>query len=150
MTSLPLRGVRVADFTWHGAGPYTTKLLSDHGAEVIRIETSKRLDSLRTLPPFRDKEKGLNRSGYFADRNSNKRDIVLNLKHPDARGIALRLIEQSDIVANNFTPGTMAELGLGYDDAAAVKPDIIYIEMSMQGAYGPDSSLVGYGLTVSA
>lgn len=150
MAKLPLRGVRVLDFTWHGAGPYTTKVLADHGAEVIRIETSKRLDSLRGLPPFRDRVKGVNRSGYFADRNSNKRDIVLNLKHPRAHDIALRLIAQSDVVANNFTPGTMAELGLGYEDARAVRPDVIYLEMSMQGAYGPDSSLVGYGLTVSA
>ena len=150
MTGLPLRGVRVVDFTWHGAGPYTTKMLADHGAEVIRIETSKRLDSLRNLPPFKDKIEGVNRSGYFSDRNSNKRDIVLNLKHPASRGIALRLIEQSDVVANNFTPGTLAELGLGYEDACAVKPDIIYIEMAMQGAYGPDSGQVGFGLTVSA
>lgn len=150
MSNLPLRGIRVTDFTWHGAGPYTTKILADHGADVIRIETSKRLDSLRGLPPFRDKQKGLNRSGYFADRNSNKRDIVLNLKQPAARAIALRLIAESDIVANNFTPGTLDELGLGYEDAKKVRPDVIFIEMSMQGATGPDAGLVGYGLTVSA
>jgi benzylsuccinate CoA-transferase BbsF subunit len=148
--ALPLRGVRVLDFTWHGAGPYTTKMLADHGADVIRVETSKRLDSLRNLPPFKNKIKGVNRSGYFSDRNSNKRDIVLNLKHPAARDIALRLIEQSDVVANNFTPGTMASLGLGYQDACAVRPDIVYIEMAMQGAYGPDAEQVGFGLTVSA
>lgn len=147
---LPLRGVRVVDFTWHGAGPYTTKMLADHGADVIRIETSKRLDSLRNQPPFKDKIPGLNRSGYFSDRNSNKRDMVLNLKHPAARELALKLIQQSDVVANNFTPGTMSGLGLGYEEACEVKPDIVYLEMAMQGAYGPDSDQVGFGLTVSA
>ena len=72
MKRLPLRGIRVVDFTWHGAGPYMTKELADHGADVIRIESGKRLDSLRETAPFKDKIKGVNRSGYFADRNSNK------------------------------------------------------------------------------
>jgi benzylsuccinate CoA-transferase BbsF subunit len=152
MTGLPLTGLRVIDFTWHGAGPYTTKVLADHGADVIRIESGKRLDRLRVLPPFRDGERrgSVNRSGYFADRNSNKRGVTVNLKHPDAAGLVLRLVAVSDVVASNFTPGTMAGLGLGYDDARAVRPDVIYLEMGMQGAYGPDSTLVGYGQTVSA
>lgn len=152
MTGLPLSGVRVVDFTWHGAGPYTTRVLADHGADVVRIESTKRVDRLRVLPPFRDGERreSLNRSGYFADRNSNKRGITVNLKHSDAAELVLRLIAGSDVVASNFTPGTMDSLGLGYDAARAVRPDVIYLEMGMQGAYGPDSSLVGYGQTVSA
>ncbi|KIF69841.1 hypothetical protein HY68_16660 [Streptomyces sp. AcH 505] len=152
MTGLPLRGVRVVDFTWLGAGPYTTRTLADHGAEVIRVESSKRMDRLRVLPPFRDGDRAgsVNRSGYYADRNSNKLSVTFNLKHPEAVALVLRLIAQSDIVTSNFTPGTMRGLGLGYDEARAVKDDIIYIEMGMQGAYGPDASLVGYGQTVSA
>jgi benzylsuccinate CoA-transferase BbsF subunit len=152
MTGLPLRGVRVVDFTWLGAGPYTTRTLADHGAEVIRVESSKRMDRLRVLAPFRDGKRGesVNRSGYYADRNSNKLSVTFNLKHPGAVSLVLRLIGRSDIVASNFTPGTMAGLGLGYDEARAVRDDIIYLEMGMQGAYGPDSSLVGYGQTVSA
>jgi len=148
----PLSGVRVVDFTWLGAGPYTTRTLADHGAEVIRIESGQRIDRLRILPPFRDKIKGdsVNRSGYFADRNSNKLSVTVNLKHPDAADLVLRLIARSDIVASNFTPGTLAGLGLGYEACRAVRPDIIYLEMGMQGATGPDSSLVGYGQTVSA
>jgi benzylsuccinate CoA-transferase BbsF subunit len=150
--AFPLAGVRVVDFTWLGAGPYTTRTLADHGADVFRIESGKRLDRLRILPPFRDGDRAgsVNRSGYFADRNSNKKSVTINLKHPDAAGLVLRLIAQVDIVASNFTPGTLTSLGLGYEAARAVKPDIIFLEMGMQGGYGPDSSLVGYGQTVSA
>jgi benzylsuccinate CoA-transferase BbsF subunit len=152
MAGLPLRGVRVVDFTWLGAGPYTTRVLADHGAEVIRVESANRMDRLRVLPPFRDGVRGdsVNRSGYFADRNSNKLGVTFNLKSPIAVALVLRLIEQADAVTSNFTPGTLAGLGLGYEQARAVRPDIIFLEMGMQGNNGPDAKLVGYGQTVSA
>ena len=73
-----LSGIRVVDFTWIGAGAYTTKLLADLGADVIKIETATRLDSLRLGPPFKDRIPGVNRSGYFADRNSSKRGMTVN------------------------------------------------------------------------
>src|SRR3954465_3447154 len=137
MSKLPLAGIRVTDFTWIGAGSYTTKLLADFGADVIKIESSTRMDSLRSTAPFKDGVPGINRSGYFADRNTSKRSIRLNLKHPEAASVARALIAKSDIVSNNFTPGTMEKFGLGYDDVAAFKHDIIYISMSMQGRSGP-------------
>ncbi len=150
MVTLALSGVRVADFTWIGAGSYTTKLLADFGADVIKVETSTRLDSLRSTAPFKDGVPGVNRSGYFADRNTSKRSVTLNLKHPRGPELARALIARSDIVANNFTPGTMEKFGLGYQDVVAFKPDIIYISMSMQGSSGPDSDYVGFGLTIGA
>jgi len=150
MSKLPLAGIRVADFTWIGAGSYTTKLLADFGAEVIKIESSTRMDSLRSTAPFKDGIAGINRSGYFADRNTGKRSLQLNLKHPEAPKIARALIAKSDIVSNNFTPGTMERFGLGYEDVAGFKQDIIYISMSMQGGSGPDSRYVGFGLTIAA
>jgi benzylsuccinate CoA-transferase BbsF subunit len=134
LNSLPLEGVRVADFTWIGAGSFTTKLLADHGAEVIKIESKERMDSLRNSRPYKDGVPGMNRSGYFADRNSSKRSITLNLKTEAGQNLARRLIAQSDIVANNFTPGTMEKFGLGYDAVREFKKDIIYIAMSMQGS----------------
>jgi benzylsuccinate CoA-transferase BbsF subunit len=146
----PLSGVRVADFTWIGAGSYTTKLLSDFGADVIKVETSTRLDSLRITAPFKDGRRGVNRSGYFADRNTSKRSIQLDLKHPASAGIARALIARSDVVANNFSPGTMEKFALGYEEAAKLRPDIIYLSMSMQGQKGPDRSYVGFGLTIGA
>jgi len=150
MGMLPLAVIRVADFTWIGAGSYTTKLLADFGAEVIKVESSTRMDSLRSTAPFKDGVAGINRSGYFADRNTSKRSIQLNLKHPQAPEIARALIAKSDVVANNFTPGTMEKFGLGYREVAAFKRDIIYISMSMQGSSGPDAKYVGFGLTIAA
>ncbi|HET7158722.1 MAG TPA: CoA transferase, partial [Burkholderiales bacterium] len=150
MSKLPLNGIRVADFTWIGAGSYTTKLLADFGADVIKVETSTRLDSLRETAPFKDGVPGVNRSGYFADRNTSKRSMQLNLKHPEGAQIARELIARSDIVSNNFTPGTMEKFGLAYADVVQFKRDIIYISMSMQGGAGPDSRYVGFGLTIAA
>jgi len=150
MSKLPLAGIRVTDFTWIGAGSYTTKLLADFGADVIKIESATRMDSLRSTAPFKEGVAGINRSGYFADRNTSKRSVRLNLKHPEASTIARELIAKSDVVANNFTTGTLERFGLGCRDVTSFKPDIIYIAMSMQGSSGPDSKYVGFGLTIAA
>lgn len=146
----PLKGIRVADFTWIGAGSFTTKILADFGADVIKIESTEHIDSLRNSKPFQGGIPGVNRSGYFADRNSSKRSITLNMKHEQGRELARRLIARSDVVANNFTPGTMEKFGLGYDDICVFKPDIVYIAMSMQGQAGPEATYLGYGLTMGA
>jgi benzylsuccinate CoA-transferase BbsF subunit len=150
MSKGPLAGIRVADFTWIGAGSYTTKLLSDFGADVIKVETATHMDTVRSTGPFKGGIKGTNRSGYFADRNTSKRGITLNLKHPRGKEVARRLVAQSDIVANNFRPGVMEKLGFGYEQVAAVRPDIIYLSMSMQGSEGPQADYIGFGLTIGA
>ncbi len=148
--TFPLAGIRIADFSWVGAGPFMTKPLADHGAEVIKVESKTRTDVIRSMPPFRDGEAGVNRSGYFANRNSSKQSICLDLHTELGRDLALRLIARSDMVVNNFTPGTMDRLGLGYHAARAVRPDIIYLEMPMQGNHGPHSSFRGFGLSIGA
>lgn len=150
MARQPLSGIRITDFTWIGAGSYATKILGDFGAEVIKIESSRRLDSLRMAAPYKDGIKGVNRSGYFADRNTSKRSITIDMKHPRALGLVHRLIAQSDIVANNFTPGVMERFGLGYEAVRAIKPDIIYLAMSMQGSSGPEHQYLGYGASMAA
>jgi benzylsuccinate CoA-transferase BbsF subunit len=150
MSTLPLTGIRVADFSWVGAGPFLTKPLADHGADVVKVESRTRVDPIRSMTPFRDGVKGTDRSGYFANRNTSKRSICLDLKHPRGRELALRLIEVSDVVVNNFSPGTMDRLGLGYDAARAVRPDVIYLEMPMLGTEGPHRDCRGYGLTIAA
>ncbi|MBI3068853.1 MAG: CoA transferase, partial [Betaproteobacteria bacterium] len=75
---LPLAGVRITDFTWIGAGSYATKILADYGADVIKIESATRIDSLRMAAPYKDGKPGINRSGYFADRNTSKRSITVD------------------------------------------------------------------------
>jgi benzylsuccinate CoA-transferase BbsF subunit len=145
-----LAGVRVIDFSWIGAGSYTTKMLADLGADVVKIESSQRLDTLRVTKPFKDGKAGVNRSGYFADRNSSKRSMTLNVKDPRGLVLAKRLIAGGHLVTNNFTPGVMDKLGLGYEAARKVSPRIVYASMSMQGAAGPEKNDLGYGLTIAA
>jgi benzylsuccinate CoA-transferase BbsF subunit len=145
-----LAGVRVLDFTWVGAGSFTTKLLADHGADVIKVESRSHLDSLRTGPPFASGERGINRSGYFAERNTSKRSVCLDLRTEPGRALARRLVDRCDVVANNFRPGVMERFGLGYDDLRGAHPGLVYLSMSMQGSTGPHRDYLGYGLTIAA
>jgi benzylsuccinate CoA-transferase BbsF subunit len=150
MASLPLAGLRVLDFCWVGAGSYMTKLLADHGADVIKVETHTRIDPVRVSPPYAGGIAGVNRSGYFAERNSGKRSLTLNMKTARARELARELVRRCDILSNNFTPGVMDRFGLGYDEVHALNPAAIYIAMSMQGDSGPERDYLGFGLTISA
>jgi Predicted acyl-CoA transferases/carnitine dehydratase len=147
---LPLEGVTVVDFTWGGAGPFATKVLADFGARVIKVETATRLDFPRTTGPYQDGTKGINRSGYFSNRNSSKLGITLNFKVPEALPLALRLIEQADVVVNNFRAGVLDKLGLGYEAVAAIRPDVIYVSMPLQGSTGPQAGHSGIGHTLNA
>ncbi len=142
---LPLEGIRVVDFTWVWAGPFATLQLAHLGAEVIRIETTTRVCVTRRIPPFADGQAGPNRSGYYNQYNQGKASICLNLKHPEAREIAKKLVAVSDVVAENFAAGVMDKMGLGYEALKQVKPDIIMIAMSGYGAIGPERSYVSYG-----
>jgi benzylsuccinate CoA-transferase BbsF subunit len=147
--SLPLEGIRVVDFTWVGAGSFTTKFFADFGAEVIKIESTTRPDSLRKAEPLVG-EKSLNESGYFSNRNTNKKGITLNMKTEEAKKIVKKLVKDSDIVANSFTPRTMDKWGLGYNDLKEINPEIIFLSMPMQGKSGPHKDFLGYGITINA
>ena len=145
-----LREVRVLDFCWVGAGALVTKLLADMGAEVIKIESRARPDNLRLAPPYRPGGEGLEGSGYFASRNTNKKSFALDMRQPQAREIALSLAAHCSIVTSNFRPGVMERWGLAYDDVRQRNPSIIYLTMPMQGASGPHSSYTGFGSTIAA
>ncbi|MEW6301259.1 MAG: CoA transferase [Thermodesulfobacteriota bacterium] len=144
-SGLPLEGIRIADFTWVWAGPFATLQLAHLGAEVIRVETTTRVCVTRRIPPFADGQAGPNRSGYYNQYNQGKASICLNLKNPEAREVAKKLVAVSDVVAENFAAGVMDKMGLGYEALKRVKPDIIMIAMSGYGASGPESSYVSYG-----
>jgi len=139
------KGVKIADFTWVGVGPMTIKFLSDHGAEVIHIESATHPELLRTTPPFKDRKPGINRSAYQACFNNNKYGLALNLNHPEAKKVLWRLIEWADIVAESFSPGTMNKWGLAYEDLVKFKPDIIMYSTSQQGQTGPHAKIEAYG-----
>jgi benzylsuccinate CoA-transferase BbsF subunit len=143
-------GVRVLDFCWVGAGAFVTKLLADLGADVIKIESRARPDNLRVSPPRRPGTSGLESSGYFASRNSNKRSFSLDMRKPEARELAHRLAASCSVVTSNFRPGVLDRWGLAYDDVRVDNPQIIYLTMPMQGASGPHSSFIGFGSTISA
>jgi benzylsuccinate CoA-transferase BbsF subunit len=145
-----LEGVRVLDFCWVGAGALVTKLLADLGAEVIKIESRRRPDNLRTSPPFKGDAEDLDGSGYFASRNTSKLSFALDMKHLRARKVALDLARACDIVANNFRPGVMARFGLSYGAVRAQNPAVIYLSMPMQGNDGPHRDYVGFGSTILA
>lgn len=146
-----LDGIVVCDFSWAGAGPIATAVLAQSGAEVIKIESTRRPDPTRTGGPFKDGiQKGLNGSGYFANRNANKKSFALNMNHPSARDVAIRLIAKSDIVINNFRVGQMEKWNLGWERVKEVNPRAIYVTMSLQGTSGPHSRYMGYGTNLNA
>ncbi|HEY7700640.1 MAG TPA: CoA transferase, partial [Vicinamibacteria bacterium] len=127
-----LSGITVLDFTRILAGPYCTMLLGDLGAEVLKIEPPKGDDSRYWGPPFVEGE-----SAYFLAVNRNKKSLTLDLKTGEARDIVLRLLERVDVVIENFRPGTMDRLGLGYETLRARHPKLVYCSISGYGQTGP-------------
>lgn len=136
----PLAGVRIADFTLHAAGPFCTHMLSQLGAECIKVESAARPDIFRKPHPVY----GRMGPASFDQVASNKLSARINLK--DAKGIALakKLVVASDLVCESFRPGVMERLGLGYVTLAALKPALVMVSVSSSGQTGPDSHFAGY------
>ncbi len=128
----PLDGLRVLDLTWVLAGPYAAMLLCDLGAEVVKVERPPHGDVARTTGPF-----VANESMYFQSVNRGKRSISIDLRSERGRELFLRLVDQADVVMENFTPGKMAALGLGADELLARNPRLIYASTSGFGQTGP-------------
>jgi benzylsuccinate CoA-transferase BbsF subunit len=144
----PFAGLRVADFAWVIAGPLASQYLAIHGADVIRVESRGRPDVLRSGLPFVGGPPGPDTTAYFPSMNQGKRGITLNLREARAVELAKRLVATSDIVTENFTPGTMEKLGLGYTALREVRPDIIMISMGLAGQTGPERSYKGFGTVI--
>lgn len=147
----PLAGRRIIDFTWAWAGPYGAMLLALLGADVIKVESHTRMDHsrLRSLAAGQFAG-GVNQAPMFNELNLNKRSITLNLKTPEAVRIVKELAAQSDAAIDNFRPGTLDKLGLGYDVLSAVRPEFILVSASALGATGPERNYVGYAPTFAA
>ncbi|MBI4197790.1 MAG: CoA transferase [Chloroflexi bacterium] len=144
-TSTAFEGLKVLDFCWVAIGPMTTRYLADHGATVVRVESSHRIESLRRAGPFAGGVQGVNRSGYYANYNGNKYGVTLNMALLRARELVKRLVAWADVVTENFTPGTMEEWGLGYEELRAINPGVILFSASMLGRGGPRERQPGFG-----
>ncbi|WP_159983603.1 MULTISPECIES: CaiB/BaiF CoA-transferase family protein [unclassified Novosphingobium] len=136
----PLAGIRIADFTVHNAGPFCTHLLSQLGAEVIKIESAMRPDAFRKPHPVYGREG----PATFDQVASNKLSVRINLKKPEGVALAKRIVAASDVATESFRPGVMDRLGLGYDALRAVREDIVMLSVSSSGQGGPDSHFAGY------
>jgi crotonobetainyl-CoA:carnitine CoA-transferase CaiB-like acyl-CoA transferase len=140
----PLEGVRVLDFSIMLAGPYCARLLADVGAEVIKIEPPEG-DDMRLRTPLRD-----GHSAYFGKLNAGKRSVALDLKSPDAIKLVHQLVAETDILVENFRPGVMDRLGLGYEALHAINPRLIYCSISGYGQSGPAAERAAYAMIVHA
>jgi len=136
----PLAGVRIADFTIHAAGPFATHVLSQLGAECIKIESKTRPDAFRKPHAVY----GRMTAATFDQVSANKLSVRLNLKKPEAVELAKRIVAVSDVAAESFRPGVMTRLGLDFNELCKVKPDLVMLSLSSSGQNGPDSHFAGY------
>jgi formyl-CoA transferase len=142
----PLAGLRVLDLSRVLAGPYCAMMLGDLGADVVKVELpGAGDDSRRWGPPFVGGE-----SAYYLSVNRNKRSLTLNLKRPRAQVVLRRLVEQCDVLVENFKPGTLEALGLGWDDLKAINPRLVHCTISAFGPHGPYRDRPGYDFAIQA
>lgn len=144
--ALPLAGIKVVDYSHFLAGPYISRSLAAMGADVIKVERPKEGDSGRSHAYV---VKG-GTSGYFLQQNMGKQGLCVNLKDP--RGLALmhKLTDGADVFVENYRPGALRKLGLGYDELSARNPGLVYCSVSAYGHTGPDSHRAGFGLIAEA
>lgn len=145
MKKLPLEGIRVADLTMMWAGPFATRILGEMGAEVIKIESPRAWDNIRTLIPQPGIADPWNSSFYFNDYNRDKKSLTLDLAQELGKATFLKLVAKCDVVIENYRADVLDNLGLGYDVLKAAKPDIILVSMAGYGKTGPERDQVGFG-----
>jgi crotonobetainyl-CoA:carnitine CoA-transferase CaiB-like acyl-CoA transferase len=142
---LPLDGIRVVDYSHFLAGPYLSRCLAGLGAEVIKVERPKDGDAGRHHPYF---IKG--QSGYFMQQNMGKKGLCINIKDPRGLELMHRLADSADVFVENYRPGALAKLGIGYEELSRRNPRLVYCSISAYGHTGPDSHRAGFGLIAEA
>lgn len=142
---MPLAGIKVIDYTHFLAGPYLTRCLASFGAEVIKVERPKAGDAARTHPYLVQGQ-----SGYYLQQNMGKKGLCVNLK--DARGLEMmhKLVGRADVFVENYRPGVLDKLGLGYADLSKTNPRLVYCSLSAYGHTGPDAQRPGFGVIAEA
>jgi len=143
--NLPLTGIRVIDYSHFLAGPHMSRCLAAMGADVIKVERPKGGDAGRAHGYFKDGQ-----SGYFLQQNMGKQGLCIDLK--DKRGLAMmhELVKTADVFVENYRPGALTKLGLGYTELSKLNPRLIYCSVSAYGHTGPDSAKAGFGLIAEA
>ncbi|OPX84817.1 MAG: Formyl-coenzyme A transferase [Pelotomaculum sp. PtaB.Bin104] len=139
--TMPLKGIRVLDLSRLLPGPFCSMILADMGAEVLKIEDTDRGDYMRQTGTINKKE-----SMYFLSLNRNKKSMKLNLKSEYGKEIFNKLVQQYDVILEQFRPGVMERLGLGYDDLKKINPKIIYCSLTGYGQYGPYRDMAGHDI----
>src|SRR3569623_2785326 len=145
-----LSGVKIAEFSWVGAGPRATMYLADHGATVVKVESRKRRDLGRMSPPFKGGKRDPDGSVFFGITYTSKLGVTSKLGDPRGVEIARKLVDWADVVVENFGKGFMERLGLAYDTLRATRPELIMLSVSVAGRTGPMSDLRGYGTSAAA
>ncbi len=146
----PLAGIKVADFSWIGVGPITTKALADHGATVVRIECSTRVDGLRINPPFKNNEVDPDMSHFYGTFNTSKLSLDIDMRVPEGLATAKKMIAWADVVIESWRPGAFADSGLTDEEIKKLNPSVIFIHTSLLASGGPLSGLAGYGYHAAA
>jgi crotonobetainyl-CoA:carnitine CoA-transferase CaiB-like acyl-CoA transferase len=143
--ALPLEGFRVIDYSHFLAGPYLSRCLAALGAEVIKVERPKDGDAGRHHPYFINGQ-----SGYFLQQNMGKKGLCINIKDPRGLELMHRLTDSADVFVENYRPGALTKLGIGYDELSRRNPRLVYCSVSAYGHTGPDSHRAGFGLIAEA
>lgn len=149
-TARPLEGVRVLDFMWAMAGPAASRVLTDYGATVVRVESVNKIDAARTLQPFRDDVADPELSGLWNNMNAGKLGLALDLSKPAARDVVWDLIGWADVVMESFSPRAMAAWGFDYANVRKQHPDVIMASSCLMGQSGPLHLLAGFGTMAAA
>jgi crotonobetainyl-CoA:carnitine CoA-transferase CaiB-like acyl-CoA transferase len=145
-----LEGLKIADFSWVGAGPLVSKDLANLGATVVHVESDKKVDPLRYIPPWKDRLPNPATGHTPANFNQGKLGLALDLAHPEARAIAHRLVDWADVVIESFTPGTAEKLGIDWPTLSARKPGLVMLSSCMRGQTGPERRYTAFGLQGAA
>ena len=149
-TQRPLEGVKVLDFCWVVAGPTVTRVLADLGATVVRIESSKRIDTARTLGPYKDGVTDLERSSQFCSLNAGKLGLSVDPSTPEGRAVILDLVRWADVVTESFSPKALRAWGLDYENLRKVNPSVVMMSSCLFGQEGPLAGFAGFGTMAAA
>ena len=147
---LPLAGVKVVDLFWVVAGPGATRMLADYGATVVHVESTRKVDMLRNVPPYIDGTMAPERAAAHHSTNANKLNITLDLTTAEGKAVLRDLIRWADVFTESFAPGAIERMGFGYAAASALNPDLIMISSALLGQTGAWRNYAGYGNLAAA